>query len=65
MQNRFYSDREIGLLANPTGGFLAWFRDAGRVTFVCTEDGDPEVFSSEAEAEAEAFAHASINFVQG
>lgn len=61
MQNRFYSDREIGFLVNPTGGFLAWFRDAGRVTFVCDEDGDPEVFASEAEA----FAHASILFVQG
>lgn len=61
MQNRFYSNREIGFRINSAGGFLAWFRDAGRVTVICTENGDPEVFASEAEA----FAHTGISFVQG
>jgi hypothetical protein len=53
MQNRFYSNREIGCLPNPTGGFIAWFRAVnGATRFVTLGDGTPEVFNSEIEATA-------------
>lgn len=61
MKNNFYSNREIGCLPNPAGGFLAWYRADGVVSFVIVENGNPEVFGSEAEA----FAHASVCFMQG
>lgn len=54
MQNKFYSNREIGCLSNPSGGYVAWYLSEGIITFVKTENKDVEIFRSSVEAIAAA-----------